>query len=433
MRSRMRLSDWIRLPGIGATFRTVLLAGMVALQVSAAETPFQCPLDTNSSFLGEPVYDVQISPTPDTGGAEIGGKKVALYRSVSLQVAQDGSILLFWSQSEDGLIYVKRSEDGGATWGSPITVGELIEIDDWYAKEPRHFGKTILGSSMIDETTGDILVFTSAIKSAHVLHRSHDHGKTWATEDIVIKADNNGWLPSFNAACVPGATLQHGAHKGRLLIPTRVFVEGLNYDPQGGPKVFDKHYTNAAYSDDHGKTWTPSAPFPVTGTGEAGLVEMLDGSIYLNSRIHISGGNRRIAWSRDGGETWEGEYECQYLPDGPPDVYGCKGGLVRLPIEGMDVLIYSSPKDKHTKHRKPITVRASFDGAQTWPLARTLPDGEIAGYTWLGAGRTGTPSEGMIYLLSQTRELVRFNLAWMLAENEFVQPAYDAASQRPAQ
>ena len=126
-------------------------------------------------------------------------------------------------------------------------------------------------------------------------------------------------------------------------MPTRVFVQGLNYDPKDGPKVFDKHYTNAAYSDDRGKTWTPSEPFPFKGTGESGLVEMSDGRIYLNSRIHIRGGNRRIAWSSDGGETWEGEYESKCLPDGPPDVYGCKGGLVRLPIEDRDVLIFTRP------------------------------------------------------------------------------------------
>ena len=54
---------------------------------------------------------------------------------------------------------------------------------------------------------------------------------------------------------------------------------------------------------------------------------MLDGRIYHNSRTHFAGGNRRIAWSNDAGETWDGEHESKYLPDGPPDVYGCKGGL----------------------------------------------------------------------------------------------------------
>ena len=207
-------------------------------------------------------------------------------------------------------------------------------------------------------------------------------------------------------------------------MPTRVFVQYLNYDPKGGPKVFHKHYANAAYSDDHGKTWTPSEPFPLKGTGESGVVEMLDGSIYHCARTFTRPGNKRIAWSYDGGETWVDEHEDKYLPDGPPDVYGCKNGLARLPIEGKDVMIYSSPKDMHAKDRKPITVRASFDGGKTWPLVRTLLDNEIANYTWLGVGRAGTPSEGMIYLLSRMRHLVRFNLAWMLEKNEFVEPTY---------
>ncbi|HIN91602.1 MAG TPA: exo-alpha-sialidase [Alphaproteobacteria bacterium] len=398
-------------------FATILFSSVLLPRTQSADTSSICALDPNHPFLGKPVFDVQRNLTPDTGEAEIDGKKVPIYRSASLLIAQDGSILLFWSQNEKGHIYTRRSEDGGKTWGSSITVGKLIEIDDTYAREPRHFGRTILGSSMVDETTGDVLVFTSAFNPAPVLHRSRDHGKTWKTESITIKKDKNGWLPCFNAACVPGATLRHGPNKGRLLMPTRVFVHNLNYDPKDGPKVFDKHYTNAAYSDDHGKTWTPSEPFPLGGTGEAGLVEMLDGRIYINSRTHIRGGNRRIAWSTNSGQTWENEQECKFLTDGPPDVYGCKGGLVRLPIDDRDVLIYSSPESPHTTHRKPITVRASFDGAKTWPVARTLPDKEIAGYTWLGAGRPGTPSEGTIFLLAQTRYLVRFNLAWMLEEN----------------
>lgn len=225
-----------------ATFcATIHFGSMVASHLQGAEAPLECPLDGDNAFLGKPVYDVQKTGVPEEVTADVDGKKVRIWPTTSFQVAQDGSILVFWDESEKGLIYVKRSEDGG--------------------------------------------------------------------------------------------------------------------------------------------------------------------------------------------ETWEGEHEDKYLPDGPPDVYGCKAGLVRLPIENRDVLIYSSPQDMTTKHRMPITARASFDGGKTWPLARTLPDGEIAGYTWLGTGRAGTPSDGMIYLLSQTRHLARFNLAWMLEKNEFVAPTYKPGDQ----
>jgi hypothetical protein len=38
-------------------------------------------------------------------------------------------------------------------------------------------------------------------------------------------------------------------------------------------------------------------------------------------------------------------------------------------------------------------------------------------YTWLAVGRNGTPSEGMIYLLAGKDWLARFNLAWIM-ENQ---------------
>ena len=77
---------------------------------------------------------------------------------------------------------------------------------------------------------------------------------------------------------------------GTLNIPSRVMPNYRKHDENQG-------YTNAVYSDDHGKTWYSSAPFPLDGTGESGLVELSDGTIYLNSRTHTRAGNRWIAYS----------------------------------------------------------------------------------------------------------------------------------------
>ena len=144
------------------------------------------------------------------------------------------------------------------------------------------------------------------------------------------------------------------------------------------------------------------------------LVELSSGRIYYNSRTHCRPGNRRIAWSYDGGETWRDEQEDDELWDGPPDVYGCKAALVRLPYDDRDVLVFSSPgrRDK----REDITVWVSFDGGQTWPAKRLVRKGP-GNYSWLAAGRNGTPSEGMIYLLAGKDWLARFNLAWILEGN----------------
>ena len=334
----------------------------------------------------------------------------------SLGVAKDGTVLMFKEHAEKGIVEVKRSADGGKTWSKPIEVGKRVKIDEDMSDDGRykglHVGWSQMGTHVVDENTGDIIVFATSLKAAQILYRSKDHGKTWKTEKTVIKPDVNGWICAPNGACDPGVTLRHGKKKGRLLVPSRVFWGYLNKGKNR--KYFDKLYSNAIYSDDGGKTWTPSAPFPLGGTGEAGLAELTDGRIYYNSRTHCRGGNRRIAHSRDAGQTWKDQHEDDELFDGPPDVYGCKAALVRLPYDDRDVLVFSSPGNRKT--RTDITVRVSFDGGKSWPVKRLVKKGP-GNYTWLAAGRKGTPSEGLIYLAAGKDWMARFNLAW-ITENK---------------
>ena len=111
-------------------------------------------------------------------------------------------------------------------------------------------------------------------------------------------------------------------------------------------KKWRRQYTTAIYSDDHGKTWQASEPFPARGTGEAGVAELSDGTIYYNSRRH-AGDNPRHRWtarSSDGGETWKDLQMSKILPDGPRHTsYGCFGGLTRLPEAYYDKDFYSKP------------------------------------------------------------------------------------------
>jgi sialidase-1 len=195
-------------------------------------------------------------------------------------------------------------------------------------------------------------------------------------------------------------------------MPARVFPEYLNKGKN--KKRFNDLYAMALYSDDRGKSWSSSAPFPIGGTGESGLVELSNGKIYHNSRTHMRPGNRRIAYSHDAGETWVGEHEDDELFDGPPDVYGCKAGLLRLPYEDRDILLFSSPGNRQT--RTDITVWVSFDGGQSWPVHRLIKEGP-GNYTWIAAGRKGTPSEGFVYLLAGKDWMARFNLSWLLESN----------------
>ena len=330
-------------------------------------------------------------------------------------VAMDGSVLVLKniSSKTDDMRYisVKRSVDGGKTWTEEKKVGDMVKVDGDMSDDGRYPNNNWagLGNVMVDEVTGDIMVFLTTLKTSQKLYRSKDHGKTWKIEDTTIRPGKDGWMPATNGACDPGVTIKYGSKKGRLLMPARVFPEYLNKGK--GRKRYNDLYAMALYSDDRGKTWNSSAPFPIAGTGESGLVELKGGRIYHNSRTHMRPGNRRIAFSDDAGETWYGEHEDDELFDGPPDVYGCKAGLLRLPYEDKDILLFSSPGNRET--RTDINVWVSFDGGQTWPVNKLIKTGP-GNYTWMAAGRKGTPSEGMIYLLAGKDWMARFNLAWLL-------------------
>jgi len=335
-------------------------------------------------FMGEPRFDEQ---RVFKGG-----------RGPNVVVATDGTVLATCGSP----VKLRRSEDGGKTWGEPIDVGN----------------GHVASGNIVNEVNGDVFIFSDPRGQIPLtLHRSSDDGKTWEVVDFEIKPDPNGNVPAM-AMNDHGVTLRYGKYAGRLIRPARV------YNGKRG-------YTTAIYSDDNGKTWESSDPFPEIGTGEATLVGLSDGSIYYNTRRHWApkGKNPRRrwhGWSYDGGKTWQDVSICEVLPDGPQHSnYGLMGGLARLPVKGVDILVFSNinppAADRVGKAagRQNGHVWASFDGGRTWPVMRQITDGPF-GYSSTIAGRPDTASEAWIYTGYENNGMVvaRFNLGWLIDVGE---------------
>lgn len=318
-------------------------------------------------------------------------------RFPNVVVTTDGTVLASWGREN---YRVRRSEDGGKTWEPEITVAN-----------PGFQG----GGTIVDENSGDVLLFVEAGHPVAPLmvYRSKDQGKSWQQDPVKILPNSKGHIPSMHMN-ESGTTLQRGPHAGRLIRATRYYGEGNDR------AYWDDHYTNAMYSDDGGRTWQTSEPFPANGTGEAALVELSDGTLYYNSRRHkstdgLNPRRRYVAYSKDGGQHWQDMWLCEALPDGDQNRdYGLMAGLVRLPLKGQDILLFSNIESDEGRHHG--TVWASFDGGQTWPVKRLVDAGSFA-YSSMAVGREGTPSEGQIYLVYESdggAKIARFNMAWLM-------------------
>ena len=394
---RSRRSPWQCLAPIFA-FCGIAACALLGAVAWAVEPPSS--EGSLKPFLGEPIFDSQAI--------------FKTQRYPNVVVTLDGTLLAVRGQGD---VRARRSADSGKTWGPEIVIAK----SGWHGG-----GMTVVEGRLTkegddktsgDETGGDVLVF---VEEKHppaklTVYRSRDSGRTWKPQKTVIHKDLNGNVPSMHMN-ENGLTLRHGPHAGRLIRPARDYAAG-NEKPE-----WPNHYTTAIYSDDGGNSWQTSDPFPEKGTGEAAIVELSDGRLYYNSRVHLPTAKRptrrRCAYSYDGGKTWKGWRIIDALPDGRQDrAYGCMGGLTRLRVKGRDVLIFSNldtPRDK----RERATVWASFDGGETWPVKRLVDEGPSA-YSALAAGRPGTASEGSIYLHYEVANggglrMARFNLSWLL-------------------
>ncbi len=345
-------------------------------------------------------------------------KERSHYRIPSICVSNEGAVLGFANRRMDTVadgakevhLVMRRGTDGGRNW-EPIK--DLFAKEGWDAA---------IGTAALDIYNGAVMVSYSrnprvdyvdvgaengTPESGDFMAVSRDEGNTWIHERMIIHPDDAGYCGHSHGSS-PGVVLCSGPHYGRLLAPAR-----FQHKPGEELHTLQNHHYNCTiYSDDHGQTWQTGGPVQV-GTGEGCLVELSDGTIYYNSRAYFLDGKRRIAWSYDGGETFEdfGVDDTLIEPAGG----GCNAGMARLPKRpsaGNDLILFCNPA---SDERKKLTVRLSRDGGRTWPVSKVIHDGPAA-YSSMAVTADGT-----IFILYENGEInpyekisiARFNLKWL--------------------
>lgn len=286
------------------------------------------------------------------------------YRIPSAIVTPKGTVLAFCEGRKNNRgdagdidLVLKRSTDGGKTWGklevvwddADNTCGNPCPVID-----ARTGTIWLLLTHNLRKDTEALIVSGKSEKSRTVwVTSSTDDGKTWAKPTEITKAVKKPEWTWY--ATGPGIGIQ--LKSGRLLIPC---------DSKSDlGKVRESH---VIYSDDGGKTWKLGG---VVGPhcNESQAVELADGRVMMNMRTYMANNRRLVATSKDGGETFTKPVEDPALIEPV-----CQASILRLPGDGGGIL-FSNPA---STRREKMTVRLSRDEGKTWAVAKELHAGPAA-------------------------------------------------------
>ncbi|NUW30157.1 exo-alpha-sialidase [Nonomuraea sp. SMC257] len=283
------------------------------------------------------------------------------FRIPAVVRATNGMLLAFaegrvkdCGDDEDIDLVLRRSADGGRTWGPLQVVSE--------GNGTTH-GNPV---PIVDERTGRV-VLVSTHNGAEPcpngcdrdpwVQFSDDHGATWSAAREMTEGKRPGWNFWYATGPMHGIQLKRGPHAGRLVV-------GANFESwdRVGEHVYGTHLL---YSDDSGVSWNIGAETSRDdGTviaQEVTVVELTDGRIYASARERgTDEGSRAYATSSDGGETWDAPFRT--MPAlAMTDV---QASLLRFSDERV---LFSSPM--HPGAREAMGIRSSYDEGrsfETW-------------------------------------------------------------------
>lgn len=355
-----------------------------------------------------------------------GENHFALYRIPGIVVTTKGTVLAYcearktssdWAEIE---IFLTRSTDGGKTWEAARQIAHLGERLPRSAvalrlKKAGDKDQTVNNPvAIVDRETGAIHFLYCVNYERCFYMRSDDDGRTFSAP-VEITSTFEKFRPEYDCNVIatgPGHGIQ--LENGRLVVPVWLSTGAKGH----GPSV-----TATIFSDNHGKSWQrgdiaiPDTKKWVT-PNETVVVQLADGRVMLNARS-LSPENRRVvATSPDGAAHWSKPHFDNALLEPI-----CMASMVRLsqkPVSDKNRILFANPDNLSRsdgkeipgahRDRKNLSIKLSYDEAQTWLVNKVLEPGRSA-YSDLAVLQDGTIL--CFYERAKLLTIARFNLEWL--------------------
>ena len=310
-------------------------------------------------------------------------------RIPALVLTKKGTLLAFaagriesasdWADMD---LLVRRSEDGGDTWG-PIQV-----VAERAGSKPTDNPTPIVGQD------GTIHLLYQRDYAYAYYTQSTDDGLTWSPP-VNITATFEAFKSDYDwkvLAPGPGHSIQ--LENGRLLVPVWL----ANSDKLEPHRSHRPSRIATIYSDDNGKTWERGAMVPdaegFKNPSETMAVQLPDGRVMLSIRNESEKRRKGISYSKDGISDWTAPTYDEGLFEPI-----CMSSIIATQYKKADYLLFLNPDSEDIpKHpRQNLTLKVSDDNGKTWSVDQVVNEG-ISGYSDLAVG-----PDGVVYCLLETK------------------------------
>lgn len=353
----------------------------------------------------------------------------AIYRIPAIIDLPNGDLLAFAEGRVNGSddfgdvnLVMKRSTDQGISWSGIQT---LLDFDSLQAGNPAPVvdlfdpnyphGVIYLFYNTGNNHEYDIRM-NRGVREVWMM-KSYDLGKSWGNpENITLqvhKPNNPNFNPQYknqadwrHYANTPGHAFQfkNGKFKGRIYVAANHSVG----DPQ---ENFAEYQAHGFYTDDHGKSFQVSESVEIPGSNESIAAELTGDRMIMSIRNQQGDiRNRILAYSSDGGKSWDEAFFDEDLPDPV-----CQGSILDLGIkDGKTILAHSN--NANETERNQLTVKISFDEGKTWEL--TIPidyTGDSSKLPWTAYSdlvKLGENKLGILYERDNYREIIFKQVVW---------------------
>lgn len=220
---------------------------------------------------------------------------------------------------------------------------------------------------------------------------SDDDGLTWSKPVSLNLQVKKKYMSFIGPGPGNGIVISKGRYKGRIIVP-------VYYGTKKWPLCLS---CCVIYSDDNGESWkmgnTPNNTRKIHGIRanhffitnskmltESQVIEQEDGTLKCFMRNHEARRSVAVAYSKNGGESWE---NFRFEDSLPQPI--CQLSVLKIEGGEKPLVVFLNPADR--KNRRCGTVRLSEDDGETFPYSRVLKEDEFvySSLTLLPDGKIG--------------------------------------------